>query len=56
MDPPVASRVSPLNTSATLAHLSGCIVGDQRHAIDEAASHRAGVKEGHIPPYYVVKS
>ena len=46
MDPYGTRRVSTLETSAALANLSWGIVGDQRHAIDEAASPRVGGKEG----------
>jgi hypothetical protein len=50
MNPHLTSRVSTVYTSAALANLRGRLVGDQRHAVDKAASHGAGVKEGKARP------
>jgi hypothetical protein len=50
MNPHLTSRVSTVYTSAALANLRRRLVGDQRHAVDKAASHGAGVKEGKARP------
>jgi hypothetical protein len=46
MNPHLTSRISTVSTSAALANLRGRIVCDQRHAVNEAASHGAGVNGG----------